>query len=271
MQRPWLLRYLPERLAMSLLARWYLKQAAHYAELYRGASLKANPKLKMNLVVGDIISDYIAFSGIYEASHTHNLIDYSRRRPGLMVDVGANLGYFSLLWSAAHPSNRCVAIKASPRNLQWLRENIALNQLQSKIIVIDRAVSDQPGVCRFDVGPESQTGHGGIVKSSANQPTNQVIEVPTVRIDQLEAIDQPVSLMKIDIEGAELFALKGCQRLLEQKQIQEIWFEQNIERMTHLEIPTTAPTDFLRQFGYEVEPIIDAHGSAGDWRAFPKI
>ena len=71
---------------------------------------------------------------MYELELTRRLCDLARRG-GTFVDVGANLGYFSLLWAAQNPGNRCVAFEASPRNLDLLRRNVARNSLGGRVEV----------------------------------------------------------------------------------------------------------------------------------------
>lgn len=83
----------------------------------------------MELVPGDHISDIIAFTGVYEMSLTKRVVDLARQG-GVLVDVGANLGYFPLLWAALNRENKCFAFEASPRNIPLLNRNISRNSLE---------------------------------------------------------------------------------------------------------------------------------------------
>src|SRR2546427_7895311 len=133
MHRPLLLRLLPGRVRHSIFARCYRNAARNYLPLYKEAVLDFAPRVYMeNLIPGDVISDSIAFTGIYEPA-TSRRVALIARRGGIMVDVGANLGYFSLLWAAAAPNNRVIAFEAAPRNVQMLRRNVHRNGMDSQV------------------------------------------------------------------------------------------------------------------------------------------
>jgi hypothetical protein len=99
----------------------------------------------MDLLPGDIISDPIAFTGLWRLPFSRRLLQLAQAG-GLMVDVGANLGDFSLLWAGTNPGNRGVAIEASPRNLDMLRRNIARNHFGERISVIPCAAGRAAGL-----------------------------------------------------------------------------------------------------------------------------
>ena len=106
----------------------------------------------MELVPGDHTSDVIAFTGAYETPLTNRVADLARR--GGLVDVGANLGYFSLLWTALNRENQCFAFEASPRNVPLLNRNISRNGLESQVEVFPVAAGKEAGRLSFDLGPE---------------------------------------------------------------------------------------------------------------------
>ena len=93
------------------------------------------PQMRMNLVAGDCISDPIAFTGVYELAFTRVLVEIARKPGGLLVDVGANLGYFSLLWAAQRADNQAIAFEASPRNVPLLVDNLEANGLGGRVQV----------------------------------------------------------------------------------------------------------------------------------------
>lgn len=264
MERPWVLRLLPERLRTSAWGRLYRGQHARWAELYRDARLQHAPDLTMELVPGDAISDAIAFTGLYELPLSRRIARLARSG-GTFVDVGANLGYFALLWAAAQPGNRCFAFEASPRNLELLRRNVSRNRLESRIRLIPHAAGRVPGRMHFDLGPADQTGWGGFAAAGPSAG----VEVEVVRVDDVVPADARISLLKVDIEGADAWALMGCGRLLEARRVDEIWFEQNKPRMRALGIPEDAAEDYLRSVGYLPAPVSRAQAEVVEWRAVP--
>lgn len=251
--RPILIRLAPPRLRLSLCDRVYRAERHRWGALYQDSSLFAAPGVRMQLVPGDRLSDLVAFTGCYENNLTRRVVKLGRKG-GTMIDVGANLGYFSLLWLSGNPANRCVAIEAAPRNLEILRRNAAQNGMNERIRIIPSAASDRPGKVLFDLGPEDQRGWGGIVLDNKN---GQPIEIEAIRVDEIVPQDQEISLLKIDTEGADTLVLKGCERLLKRGLIIEIWFEQNKPRMRQIGIPLDAAQVFLESMGY----VCTAHGN----------
>ena len=129
-------------------------------------------------------------------------------KPGSVVyDIGANVGYFSMLASVlAGPDGQVFSFEPLPRNTAYLRRHIALNHLDN-IEVIEAAVSDQAGEAFFVLGASSAMGH--LAESGE-------IKVKIVTLDALiekQAIVPP-DYIKLDVEGAEYHALNGARNLL---------------------------------------------------------
>lgn len=162
MKRPLLMsRLLPRRLRQSLFYRYYHPRHAQWKGLFDKTLLEFAPALEMHgLVPGDVISDSIAFTGFYELDLSRQMKKLANTG-GLLVDVGANMGYFSLLWAGANPANQVVAFEASPRNIGILRNNISKNCLSDRIAIVPKAAGMCTGTMAFDVGPPDQTGWGG--------------------------------------------------------------------------------------------------------------
>jgi FkbM family methyltransferase len=255
---------LPDRLSLAAWWRLYRRSNPRWRPLYKDAPLRHAPGITMELVPGDIISDCIAFTGTYEPLLTHRLVKLSRRG-GIMIDIGANLGYFSLLWAAGNSANECIAFEAAPRNIRILSRNVCQNSSTGQIRVVPLAAGAVPGKFRFDVGPPEQTGWGGFALGDAINS----IEVDVVRVEELVRSNGPIALLKVDIEGADTWALIGCERLLKSQIIREVWYEQNKPRMQALGIPLEAAQDFLRSVGYVSTPQGDASGERVEWRAVP--
>jgi FkbM family methyltransferase len=262
--RPLLLRILPDRLRVAAWARFYRHRHANWLPLYRGASLRHAPRASLELVPGDHISDCIAFTGVYEPALTRRVVALARRG-GTMIDIGANLGYFSVLWAAGNPANQCVAFEASPRNVAILRRNVSRNGLDAQIEVVPLAAGAAAGKLQFDVGPAGETGWGGFAPAGAAN----TIEVDVVRVDERVTAASPIALLKVDIEGADTWALMGCERLLKNRLVQEIWYEQNKPRIRALGISLDAAQAYLRSVGYVPVARSDPAGELVEWSAVP--
>jgi hypothetical protein len=145
MNRPLLLQLLPEPLRLSAWYRLYAgKHGKHYKwlKLYEAASLTYAKEVRLQLLPGDHISDQIAFTGFYELSLTRRLIELSKQG-GTMIDIGANLGYFSCLWAAGNAKNKCFAFEASPRNIGILHYFRLLQVLKQGALILRSALKNK--------------------------------------------------------------------------------------------------------------------------------
>jgi FkbM family methyltransferase len=261
MKRPLLSRALPNRCKQWLYYRYYHTRHFNFRHLFEKAPLALSPNVAMyDLVPGDVISGNIAFTGFYELALSQRIASLAQQG-GMFVDVGANMGYFSLLWVGINPSGRATAFEAAPRNIALLERNILWNHLSDRITLIPKAAGDHSGTITFDVGPSEQTGWGGI--SCTASPAT--IDVLLVRLDQ-ELANSPIDVLKIDVEGADTWVLLGCEALLKQKRISTIFFEQNRDRMARLGIAPNEAQTFLRDLDYNCRPL---GGEDGGWIAYP--
>jgi len=259
------LRAFPDRVRLAVWARLYHNDRSGRLRSYKSARLRHAPSVNMDLLPGDLISDCIGFSGVYDAALTQHVTKLARQG-GVFVDIGANLGYFTLLWAAASAQNRCVAFEASPRNVEILQKNVRQNQLDGQITIVPAAAGAETGRLPFDIGPPDQTGWGGF---SLNNHAG-CIEMDVVRPDAIIRAGQRIDFLKIDIEGAELWALMGCEQLLRSGAIREIWYEQNKPRMEALGIPLDEPVRYLESFEYDSMPHGDPRAKLVEWSAVPR-
>jgi FkbM family methyltransferase len=216
----------------------------------------------MKLLPGDIISDSIAFTGTYDLPLTRKLLRLAQDG-GRLIDVGANLGYFSLLWSAVKITNRVTAFEASPRNFGLLQHNTEINQFADRIDIRPDAVGKENGEMEFDIGPADQTGWGGL----SLEPTERSHRVPVVRLDDALRDVEQISLLKIDIEGADTWALIGAARLFRERRIKHVWWEQHKPRMRELGIRENEAVEFLREMGLNPVPQSDPRSDIASWYA----
>jgi len=139
-------------------------------------------------------------------------------RPGDVVfDVGANIGYISLLLArAAGETGRVFAFEALPENQVRLHQNISLNKMLLRVVVVRAAVVDRTGAVRFLVGPSG--GMGKVEGSAGRQEIAypQSLVVPATSLDEfVYSAGRPApQVVKMDIEGGEGLAMLGMKRLL---------------------------------------------------------
>jgi len=156
--------------------------------------------------------------GIYEPNLQRVIKDWVK--PGWVVyDVGANIGYISLLLAqAVQDSGTIYAFEALPDNFTRLQKNIRLNVLEDRIKAVHAAVIDASKPVTFMVGPSS--GMGKVVGSAGRQEVvyAQSLTMPGISLDEYvyEAGHPAPQAVKMDIEGGEVLALPGMRRILQE-------------------------------------------------------
>lgn len=126
----------------------------------------------------------------------------------VLYDIGANVGYFSLLASVLVGENgKVFAFEPLPRNIEFLKKHISINKL-TNIEVIEAAVSSQSGEAFFDLGASTAMGH---LSDSGG------LQVTMVSLDDLVSAGeiQPPDYIKLDVEGAEYDALRGAEAVID--------------------------------------------------------
>jgi len=137
-------------------------------------------------------------------------------KPGMvMADVGAHVGYFSLLAAEiVGPSGKVFAFEPEPGNHGLLRKNIEVNSLPN-IQAVEKAVSDRSGTTEFFLS-ELDSGSHSLFGKAARGIREKVQVMVTTLDDFFESEGWPnTDLIKIDVEGAELGVLHGMERLIE--------------------------------------------------------
>jgi FkbM family methyltransferase len=166
----------------------------------------------------DLLSRYVYYFGQWEPEVTRLI--KQRLGPGhTFVDVGANLGWYTLLAAdAVGPTGRVVAIEASPRNFLWLKENVNNNQLEN-VRLVNEAVWSSQGLLSLFQGPPQQSGISTVVPSFAERHRGYE-KAGQIRARPLPELLNPdeiatLRVLKIDVEGAEREVLLGLEPMLD--------------------------------------------------------
>lgn len=172
--------------------------------------IKVNPKC--------LHARFFVMSGYYEEFLTQEIL--SPQRKGLLVDIGANFGYYSVLWLQKE-GTRVIAVEPITEYVELLHEN--LKDYRSRSEIFPGCIGDRNGTALLDtfgdptmltkvVTDEHQEG----VRRSEMLTLNSLLE---------KYNEQSIDVLKIDAEGYDLKILESCKSLFAAKAIKTVFWE----------------------------------------------
>ena len=181
---------------------------------------------------------------------------------GLVVDVGANLGYFSLM--AAALGHDVIAFEPMGRNMAKLQASVAANpHFDARITLYQNAVSSQSsGAVSLQPTHPTNQGNGRMRAADSRRGVYGVDYVDLLRLDDIlltadGAVVSDVILMKIDVEGMEAGVLDGARRLLCARAVRYIVMEFSDETRQSTRCPAFAMLQRLQELGYAISDVTD--------------
>ena len=159
----------------------------------------------------------------------------------VVVDLGANIGYYSLLAARLVGSKgRVYAFEPEPTNYSLLLKNIELNGYHN-IIPVSKAVSNAVGTVRLFLDNQDTGAHTICEPGKKGKP----IEVESVTLDEFFKDREPrIDVIKMDIEGAEMSALVGMDRILKENNDLRIFVEFYLPGIAR---SGSSPQEFIRR------------------------
>jgi FkbM family methyltransferase len=189
------------------------------AGLLHPVQVEIRPGAVFELDARDMVAREILAWGVWEKPNT-DLILGSLREGSVMFDVGAHIGYYSVLGSkVVGPSGKIVSVEPNPQTLTRLRKDLELSHA-SNVVVEDVACTDKETTLTFYEASIRNTGASSISESNArNADHGDAVPSVTVRGRTLDSIVQELGLqrvdfVKIDVEGAEVQVLRGMKDTL---------------------------------------------------------
>ncbi len=169
---------------------------------------------------------------------------------GVFYDIGANVGLYSCLVGSAAPESTVYAFEPHPTNVEALKQNLQLNAINGTIFQI--ALSNEEGTLELS----SEGSEAGLGKHSLNVTDSELtIPVTVRRLDALrDKHDVPVpSVVKIDVEGAELDVIEGGSETFADPGCRTIYCEIHPNRLPLFGGSYDEVTNLLSSLGFELE------------------
>jgi len=181
-------------------------------------------RYKMFVDTRDVgLATHLMLEGYWEMWVTEAII--SLMREGMVAaDIGANLGYFTLLMAdLAGPSGRVHAFEPNPRLAELLDKSVSLNGFASRVDVHQLALSAKNEGMVTLIVPAGEPKNGYLADVGDHLPENGQY-VPVARLDgRQEWAD--IEFAKIDVEGAEELVWAGMQGLLDNGRLKTVILE----------------------------------------------
>ncbi|MDL0141335.1 FkbM family methyltransferase [Halobacterium salinarum] len=167
----------------------------------------------------------------------------------VFYDIGANVGLYTCLVANILSEGQILAVKPHPKNVRRLRENLERNGISAT--VCEAAVGDEKGTAELEVhGSEAGEGKHSLAKSGERES----ISVDVVTADDLISQISPPSVIKIDIEGAELIALKGLEAVLDGCRL--VYCEVHPEEIKSFGSTSEDVYEFMESRGFKTKEIM---------------
>lgn len=213
---------------------------------YKGARVRFSVE---DLYSRKFFSDFCQSGKIYEKDSLDVLLTMTKDGD-TVFDIGANIGYYACILGVYFPNSTVHAFEMSERNSEILRRNVQLNRLNN-VVVHNVAIAER-----------SKTGHYvrnylgsavvGLIEDHLGGLSADIADIRTISLDDF--CDQNRLLpriVKMDIEGGEVNAIRGMMRVL--SKVDVILFVE-VHTKKHDRQPTNVG-ELLESIGYVYEPV----------------
>lgn len=205
------------------------------------------------------------YAGLHEFEDMAFLL-HVLRKEDLFVDVGANVGAYTVLACAAVGA-RVYAFEPVPSTFSRLLDNVRLNRAEHRVQCVNKAIGDAPGVTAFSSADDT-TNHA----LANGEHRGDAIQVELTTLDLAIAGESP-TLIKIDVEGYETLVVRGAAGALTASSLLAVIMELNgngtrygfnddqlIATMTGLGFLACTYEPFSRRLA----PITEGRGTSGN-------
>ncbi len=128
----------------------------------------------------------------------------------VVFDIGANIGYYTLMFAKlVGPKGKVYAFEPDPTNFSLLEKNVKINNYKN-VILINKAVGNKTGKIKLYLSEENH----GMHRVYESKYCKRAVDIDIIKLDDLFNKGIKLNFIKMDIEGAEIDAIKGMSKLL---------------------------------------------------------
>jgi len=228
--------------------KYFLKAATSLGIANKTYKKRLNRRFYMLLNPTEHIQQQLFWYGYYEKE----LADLLKRivKPNdVFIDIGANIGYFSLFVASNFPSAKIIAFEPVTGLYQELNNNVALNNMEN-ITTVNIAVGEINEEKELFVSAANNLG-----MSSFQQPENYSGNKEKVKVVTLgdwfkTSGLSKINIIKLDIEGSELAALRGMKEIIKERKPILI-IEMNPATLSLFNLKTSDISNYLKEYNFE--------------------
>lgn len=213
----------------------------------REAEVRVNG-YRLRILLNTSIGNQLYIHGTFEPRETKVLRAIVEPHH-VVLDVGANIGYFTLLLASLTVNGRVIAFEPIPENAQLIERSVAANRCEN-VTVHRLALSDCTGEASFCV---SEDGAFSSLIDTHRVKAKVSIPVTTQTLDEYLAgkHTEEIGLIKIDVEGAESLVIEGADRTLMSERVRCLMVEMNEPNLRTYNTTQAQVDARLRGYGYE--------------------
>ena len=163
------------------------------------------------------VSYFLSKEMVWEPFETEIMKNFFKSNT-VFADIGAHIGYYSLLCASIAKQGKVFSFEPVKENFEILKKNVGVNNFKN-IIISDSAISDTDSPKILYLSNENNTGDNRFFSDNFREiPENRLeLKVKCITLDQfLVNYKIKPNIIKMDIQGAELHALKGMKKTLDE-------------------------------------------------------
>jgi FkbM family methyltransferase len=157
------------------------------------------------------------YSGLHEFEDMAFLLHFLRDSD-LFIDIGANIGSYSML-ASAEVGAQTIAVEPIPQTYTYLLQNIAVNDIHQKVTALNMGLGSEKATLKFTKALDTGNHVAG----------DEELDCVSVSVDTLDSVatGKSPALLKIDVEGFEMNVINGAVTTLQNTALKAIIIELN--------------------------------------------
>ncbi len=189
-------------------------------------------------------------NGGFEPEIIDRLVKLTRPRT-TVFDIGANIGLMAIPVLRSCQSCRVVSFEPSPNSLSYLRHTVRESGFGERWLLKEKALGERSGDASFVIGRAEDALFEGFKSAAIRDARTITVPVSTLDAEWIALGSPDVSVVKIDVEGAEHQVLAGARAVLAARRPAIVleWYEPYLERFG------TAPgrlSEFATEYHYRI-------------------